>query len=217
MLLEINNIALHYTKEGAGKPLILLHGNGEDHTIFAPLTKQLSKHFTVYAIDSRNHGKSSKTDDYSYETMAEDITQFVQKLELRDVSVVGFSDGAIIAALIEIANPKTFNKMAFLGINLKPSDFKPENIEYLKEEYEKNNDPLFKMMLEEPNIELSALKAIACPTLVVKAEDELFVDELYENIVATLPNAQLLEMKGHDHASYIVESDALYVDLVKFF
>ncbi len=217
MQLEINNITLHYTQEGTGQPLILLHGNGEDHSIFAPLTKQLSNHFTVYAIDSRNHGKSSKTDDFAYKTMAEDITQFVQKLELRGTSVVGFSDGAIIAALIEIANPNMFNKMALLGINLKPSDFKPENIEYLKEEYEKTNDPLFKMMLEEPNIELSALKAITCPTLVVKAEDELFVDELYENIVTTLPNAQLLEMKGHDHASYIVENDALYADLLKFF
>lgn len=216
MQIQVNNVTLHYQLEGTGEPLILLHGNGEDHTIFEPLTKKLAEKFSVYAIDSRNHGQSSKTDDFSYQSMAEDIVAFIEKLDLKNVSLVGFSDGAIIAALIEINKPKTFNKIALLGINLKPSDFKPENLAYLKEEYAKNNDPLFKMMLEEPNIELESLKNINCPTLLVKAEDELFNDSLYEGMMKTLPNAQLLTMKGHDHASYVVESDALYSDLINF-
>lgn len=216
MQIQVNNITLHYQLEGTGEPLLLLHGNGEDHTIFEPLTKKLAEKFSVYAIDSRNHGQSSKTDDFSYQSMAEDIVAFIEKLDLKNVSLVGFSDGAIIAALIEINKPKTFNKIALLGINLKPSDFKPENLAYLKEEYAKNNDPLFKMMLEEPNIELESLKNINCPTLLVKAEDELFNDSLYEGMMKTLPNAQLLTMKGHDHASYVVESDALYSDLINF-
>lgn len=216
MQIEINNITLHYQQEGSGSPLLLLHGNGEDHTIFNPLTEKLANHFSVYAIDSRNHGQSSKTEDFSYQSMAEDIIQFIEKLNLKNVSLVGFSDGAIIAALIEISKPKTFRKIALLGINLKPSDFKAENLAYLKEEYAKTNDPLFKMMLEEPNIELQSLKEITCPTLVVKAEDELFNDSLYENMMQTLPNAQLLTMKGHDHASYVVESDVLYSDLINF-
>lgn len=216
MQIQVNNITLHYQLEGTGEPLILLHGNGEDHTIFEPLTKKLAEKFSVYAIDSRNHGQSSKTDDFSYQSMAEDIVAFIEKLDLKNVSLVGFSDGAIIAALIEINKPKTFNKIALLGINLKPSDFKPENLAYLKEEYAKNNDPLFKMMLEEPNIELESLQNINCPTLLVKAEDELFNDSLYEGMMETLPNAQLLTMKGHDHASYVVESDVLYSDLINF-
>lgn len=216
MKIEVNNITINYAKVGSGLPLLLLHGSGEDLTIFGPLTNLLKEHFTVYAIDSRNHGESSKTEDFTYEAMAEDMIQFIDKLKLKDVSVVGFSDGAIVAAMMEIHRPTTFRKMALLGINLQPSDFKEENIAYLKEEYEASKNPLFKMMLEEPNIPLESLKAIKCPTLVVRAEDELFEDKLYADIMATIPKASLLIVGGHDHANYIVENDMLYNDLIKF-
>jgi len=34
MTINVNGITLYYEKTGRGEPLILLHGNGEDHTIF---------------------------------------------------------------------------------------------------------------------------------------------------------------------------------------
>lgn len=216
MYTEVNDIKLFYTKDGEGSPLILLHGNGEDHSIFNELATRLKNHFTVYAIDSRNHGQSSKTDDYSYMTMSEDIYQFIEKQDLQEVSIIGFSDGAIIATMLELAYPGTLNKMVLLGINLKPSDFKPENIAYLEDEYKRSNDSLIKLMLEEPNIDLSSLAAIKTPTLVVRAGDELFKDELYTDICSTMPNAELLIMDGHTHDSYIVNTDILYDDLKRF-
>lgn len=216
MKIETNNIVLHYTVRGAGAPLLLLHGNGEDHSIFDALTSKLQNNFTVYAIDSRNHGMSSRTEDYSYAAMMEDIHQFIMTLKLQEASVIGFSDGAIIALLLQLKYPETFGKMVLLGINLKPSDFKAENLIYLKEEYEKTKDPLLKLMLEEPNIELESLRTIKTPTLVVRAEDELFDDELYSQITSVMPNAQLLIMAEHSHDSYIVDNDALYDDLITF-
>lgn len=216
MTLKANGIDLFYKKSGNGAPLLLLHGNGEDHTIFDVLSEKMQKHFTIYAIDSRNHGQSSKTTDFSYQTMAEDISQFITALDLKDVSIVGFSDGAIIATMLELEHPNTFKQMVLLGINLKPSDFKEGNLAYLSAEYEKTKDPLLKLMLEEPNIELSSLKAINTHTLVVRAEDELFDDALYTEIVNTMPNAQLLIMENHSHDSYVVNSDTLFSHLIVF-
>lgn len=216
MKIKVNNITINYIKEGNGKPLVLLHGNGEDHTIFLPLIECLKERFTIYALDSRNHGESSKTGDFSYETMAEDVYQFIKTLELEDVSLIGFSDGAIMAVLISLLHPNLFKKMALLGINLQPSDFKQENIDWIKSEYETTRDPLLKLMLEAPNIKLEDLKNIKTPSLIVRAEDELFNDSLYDDIVGVMPSAQLLVMKGHDHGSYIVGSDALYLNLKDF-
>ena len=34
MFIGVNGIQLFYTKTGHGRPLIMVHGNGEDHTIF---------------------------------------------------------------------------------------------------------------------------------------------------------------------------------------
>lgn len=216
MKINVNNITLNYIQEGQGDPLILLHGNGEDLQIFDKLISKLKKQFTVYAIDSRNHGSSTRTEDFSYETMAEDIHQFIEKLELKHLSVIGFSDGAIISLLLTLKYPQTFKKMVLLGVNLKPSDFKLDIYNSIAEEYEKTQDPLFKMMLEQPNIELDDLKEINTPTLVIGAEDDLYNEDSFQNIADTMPDAELKIMQGHDHGSYVINSDVLYPSLKEF-
>ena len=216
MKINVNNITLNYIQEGQGDPLILLHGNGEDLQIFDKLISKLKKQFTVYAIDSRNHGSSTRTEDFSYETMAEDIHQFIEKLELKHLSVIGFSDGAIISLLLTLKYPQTFKKMVLLGVNLKPSDFKLDIYNSMAEEYEKTQDPLFKMMLEQPNIELDDLKEINTPTLVIGAEDDLYNEDSFQNIADTMPDAELKIMQGHDHGSYVINSDVLYPSLKEF-
>ena len=216
MKINVNNITLNYIQEGQGDPLILLHGNGEDLQIFDKLISKLKKQFTVYAIDSRNHGSSTRTEDFSYETMAEDIHQFIEKLELKHLSVIGFSDGAIISLLLTLKYPQIFKKMVLLGVNLKPSDFKLDIYNSIAEEYEKTQDFLFKMMLEQPNIELDDLKEINTPTLVIGAEDDLYNEDSFQNIADTMPDAELKIMQGHDHGSYVINSDVLYPSLKEF-
>ena len=54
MVIGVNGIQLYYTKTGQGRPLIMVHGNGEDHTIFDEAVGVLKEHFTCYCIDG--HG-----------------------------------------------------------------------------------------------------------------------------------------------------------------
>lgn len=216
MEINTNNITLNYIKEGNGDPLILLHGNGEDLHIFDKLIDKLKIQFTVYAIDSRNHGGSSRSEDFTYKTMAEDIRRFIEKLQLKQVSIVGFSDGAIVALLLAIEHHQIFDKMVLLGVNLKPTDFKLEIYNSIVEEYERTKDPLFKMMLEQPNIELEELKGVDTPSLIIAAEDDLYHENTFQDITNTIPNAVLKIIKGHDHGSYVVNNDILYPYLREF-
>ncbi len=217
MKITANGIKLHYKKSGTGPPLILLHGNGETLDIFHELGIKLANHFTVYAIDSRNHGQSEITDDYSYDTMSEDIRSFITTLELGAVSIVGFSDGAIISLILAMKHENLVHKMALLGVNLKPDDFTDESLEYLKETYQKTGDPLMKLMLEQPNIELTDLTGLQTPTLIVAGDDDIFRPETFTAIADTLPHAELKIMEGHQHDSYITNQDILYPDLISFF
>lgn len=217
MKLNANGINLYYEKGGEGHPLVLIHGNGEDHKIFSKLKEKLEQHFTVYAFDSRNHGKSSKTNDYTYESMAEDYFQAVDLLGLNQPYLVGFSDGAIIGVLIETVYPSTFKKMALLGMNTHPQDFKNEIIEYMKTEYKNNQDPFLKMMLTQPTITVEQLSKVGSPSLVVFADNDLFKLEIINRIMISLPNSKLRIMEGHDHGSYIINEDILYPDLMSYF
>lgn len=217
MYIEINGISIFYEIRGTGTPLILLHGNGEDHHIFDKLADRLAADFTVYAVDSRNHGLSQRTEDYSYGTMAKDIGCLIQALGLNQPFLAGFSDGAIIGLILAMKQPRALSRMALLGVNLKPGDFTEECLRYMMDTYRETKDPLFKLMLEQPDIEPEDLRTVDMPVLLVWAEHDLFRPETYTALAAALPNARLKIMAGHDHGSYIANQDLLCPDLTAFF
>ena len=216
MKITVNQVCLDYEISGEGAPLLLLHGNGEDKHIFDAIAPKLAKHFTVYAIDSRNHGLSRNTDDFSYQAMTLDIIEFITALGLGRVCLAGFSDGAVTGLMLAIQRPELVEKLALLGVNLSPGDFTPDSLEFVKATYEQTHDPLFKLMLEQPDIALEQAAQVAHPTLIVAGEQDVFKPETFTNLAGAMPNARLVIMKGHDHGSYIIGSDVLYSELIGF-
>lgn len=214
--ITVNNININYLKIGKGDNLILLHGNGEDYHIFDELIEKLKHHYTIYAIDSRCHGKSDCTEKISYNLMAEDIYQFVETLNLKDAYALGFSDGAILLTLIELEHPNTFNKIMLLGGNLSPKDFQDEILEYIKEESKTNNSSVFALMLNEPNIKVSDLKKIEIPCFVIYAENDLYKESLYKNLRENLKHSNFKIVSNHDHGSYIINNNLLAKDIIEF-
>ena len=124
MHIKVNQIDLFYEKTGQGSPIVLLHGNGEDHTIFDVMTKRLAKDYTVYAIDSRGHGKSDRVAELSYSDMAEDAAAFIRELKLEKPALYGFSDGGIMGLLLAIEYPDMLSKLIVSGANIDPGGIK---------------------------------------------------------------------------------------------
>ena len=112
--------SLYYEVTGQGRPLILLHGNGEDHSIFDKAVPLLSQHFQVFAIDTRGHGQSFPVQEYHYQDMTEDIRQFIHGLLLEKPVICGFSDGGILALLLASQQPEMLGGIVACGINTKP-------------------------------------------------------------------------------------------------
>ena len=219
MEIQANSITLSYTQAGPGAadktPLLLLHGNGEDRHIFDALLPRLASVHPLYALDSRNHGESERTEDYAYQTMAEDTAAFIEALGLERVSLVGFSDGAIIALLLAMHRPELVDRLALLGINLKPEDFTEEAMSWLRASYAASGDPLLRLMLEQPQIELTAAARVTAPALIVAAENDIFRPESFEALAAAM-QARLLVMAGHEHDSYVAGTDILAEELLFF-
>ena len=92
-VVTVNGVSLHYAKVGEGRPVVLVHGNGEDHDLFDTQIRQLSDAgYCVYAPDSRGHGANEALSEYHYEDMAEDIYQFIQTLKLGKPLFYGHSE-----------------------------------------------------------------------------------------------------------------------------
>lgn len=217
MKIQVNNVELFYEKMGKGAPLILLHGNGEGHQTFKTLMEALKDSFTIYAIDSRNHGQSEVTDNYSYQTMADDVTAFIETLNLKEVRILGFSDGGIIALLMAMNPQVPLHSIAVLGANMSSADFKPEILESIQKGYQENPNPLLKLMLEEPNMTNEDLAKITIPVFVFQGEDDIYKAEAAENIAKGIMNTQSKVMLGHNHSSYIEQNDIIAEDVRKFF
>ena len=69
-----SDISLYYEEYGDGSPLILLHGNGEDHTYFSSQTPFFAKKFRVITPDTRGHGATPRGEgEFTLNRFADDL------------------------------------------------------------------------------------------------------------------------------------------------
>ena len=207
MFFERNGVKLYYKKCGTGRPLLLVHGNGEDHTIFTQALWELEKHFCCYALDSRCHGQSS-TGPLHYDDMAADLLAFLEALDLRDVIFYGFSDGGIVG-LLAAAQTDRITTLITSGANLSPMGVKWPLRLLVRVMYWTTKDPKLALMLREPYISDDVLARIRAHTLVLAGSRDLVLERETRHIAEVIPNAELRILKGEGHGSYIIHSDKI--------
>lgn len=216
-VLAVNGVRLHYAEVGEGRPVILLHGNGEDHGLLdTEIARVAAAGYRVVAPDSRGHGANEPLDEYHYADMAEDVFQLIRALGLEKPALYGHSDGGIVALLLELAHPGALGAMAISGTNLSPAGMLPSLVEEFEETFAETGDPLIRLMLTEPHIEPAALREITIPVLVTAGENDLILREETERIAENLPNARLVIVPGEDHGSYIAGSEIMGELLLRF-
>lgn len=205
------DIALAFTEAGSGTPLILLHGNGEDGTYFAPHIAALARHFRVIALDTRGHGKSPRGSvPFTIAQFARDLRDFMDAQGIGKASLLGFSDGGNIALTFALAYPDRVDRLILNGANLDPSGVKPSVqipivLDYCLASVLARVSPragrkaqLLGLMVREPHIRPSALGRIAAPALVIAGTHDMIREKHTRLIARSLPNSQLEILPG-DH------------------
>lgn len=210
MLIDVNGIQLFYEKSGLGPPVILLHGNGEDHSIFDVLAQQLAQRYTVYAIDSRGHGKSSKVKSLDYHEMMEDIAAMIRQLDIQSPILYGFSDGGILGLLLAIHYPGMLSKLILSGVNTQPDGVKAPYPLLMKIAYFFTRDPKLRLMLTQPHIPADELRKITVPTLLLAGSKDIIKDDHTKSIAQSIPGSVLRILAGEGHGSYVLHSPKLY-------
>ncbi|OFE15833.1 bromoperoxidase [Humibacillus sp. DSM 29435] len=88
-------IDLYYEDNGAGSPVVLLHGWPLDSRSWEPqLPALVQAGYRVVTYDRRGFGRSSRpSSGYDFDTLAADLSAVIEHLDLHDVTLVGFSLG----------------------------------------------------------------------------------------------------------------------------
>lgn len=216
MNVKINGINLYYEKIGCGAPLLFLHGNGENHTVFSKAAEMMKERFTCYLLDTRAHGKSEKA-PLHYADMARDVAGFIKQMNLKKVYVLGFSDGGITALLLAIHNPELLCKAVVCGANVSPDGLKSRYLLPMKVGYFFSRSPLLRLMISEPNISAGELASVAVPIAVYAGEFDMVKESHTEMIAASIKGATLRIMKGETHGSYVLDEKKLCQILTESF
>ena len=202
---------LYHTEKGAGFPLVLLHGNGEDSGYFAHQMDFFAPDYRVIAVDTRGHGKSPRGDaPFTLAQFAEDLRGLLDSLGIARAHLLGFSDGANIALLFTLRYPAYVEKLILNGGNLNPGGVKPAvqipvclgySIAALCSRFDRRavwKRELLGLMVKEPHIAPEALSALRCPTLVIAGDRDMIKERHTRLIHASIPGAALAVLPG-DH------------------
>lgn len=94
-----NGETLTYRKREGGDELVLLvHGNMTSSKHWDLLLESMDERFTIYAVDMRGFGESTYNKRItSIKDFSDDIKLFVDALELRDFTIIGWSTGGNVA------------------------------------------------------------------------------------------------------------------------
>lgn len=205
MYIDVNNTRLYYEIIGKGDPLILLHGNGEDHHIFDSAVIILKDYFTCCCIDSRGHGQSMPIEKYDYQDMANDLIAFITQLNLHKVTLYGFSDGGIIGLLIA-SQTNLLSRLIISGANCNPHGLKIKTYLEMKLSYILKHDPKIELMLNQPAITNEQLNKITIPVLVLAGSKDVIKKKHTLNIAREIANSELKILTDETHGSYIINS-----------
>ena len=205
------DIQLNYIIAGQGFPLVLLHGNGEDHTYFKRQMGPFSERYQVFALDTRGHGRSPRgTAPFTLEQFAEDLKGFLDSREIRRCHLLGFSDGANIALLFALKYPDRVEKLVLNGADLYPAGVKLSTqvpivlgwgMLQLIRRFDKKAQPkweLLDLMTTQPHIKPASLSALTMPVLVAAGERDMIREKHTWLIARSIPNSQLAILPG-DH------------------
>ncbi|HLI79240.1 MAG TPA: alpha/beta fold hydrolase [Candidatus Binataceae bacterium] len=103
---RINGVELAYELQGAGAPIVMIHGAQGDQSMFAAMAKEFAANYRVLTFDQRGSGLSEKPDmPYSMAMFADDTAALMDHLKMSPAHIIGVSMGGMIAQEFALRHP----------------------------------------------------------------------------------------------------------------
>ena len=107
---------VNYDRQGAGEPMILIPFLSADYACYAFQVPEFSKHFDCISLDLRGTGETDRsTGDYSTETIADDIVDFMDAIGIERAHMFGLSFGAGVGLWLGAKYPQRVRSLSLHG------------------------------------------------------------------------------------------------------
>lgn len=212
-LITPDGASVYYETTGSGTPLVLLHGNGQKHQVFAQQTEYFQNRCRLILIDTRGRSSSS-LGPYTLtpQLLAKDALMVLDHLGISKALFLGFGDGGNTVLELALHAPQRVLGIMITSASLPSETLKPL-FRTLNQAEDKIYDFLEKIHLPVkrrkqaasetagPVWELSAeeLAMIHTPTLVIAGDSDLMRKKYTQSIADAIPDAQLTVVNHAGH------------------
>ena len=232
----VNGIRLWYAEFGHGAPVIMLHGGLANSDYWGLQVPALAAHYHVIVMDSRGHGRSSRTDaPIGYDLMSSDVLALMDYLHIRRAALIGWSDGAIVGLDIAIHHPDRLTRLFAFAANSDPSGVRDVSKSPVFNSFEERaakeyarlspTPTQFKafvaniehMWASEPHFSDDQLSHITVPTWIVDGDhDEAIKRENIDHMAAMIPGSGELILPAVSHFAFIQDAAMFNASILHF-
>lgn len=125
---DVNGLKMYYEVFGTGKPVVLLHGSFMNIPLnWAHIIPALAKDRKVIVAEMQGHGRTRDIPrEFSYESMADDVSALLRHLKTDSADILGYSMGGGVAFQVAVRHPEQVRRLIILSGTYKHDGWWPD-------------------------------------------------------------------------------------------
>jgi pimeloyl-ACP methyl ester carboxylesterase len=233
----VNGIKLFYATIGQGSPVLLLHGGLANSDYWGNQVRALMPHHRVILVDSRGHGRSSRSPaPFGYDLMTDDVVALLDHLHIAKADIVGWSDGGIIGIDMALRHKDRVGRVFAFGANTNLSGLNvdveknPNFAAFVRRaaqdyrrlsptptEFDAFNAQIGQMWDSQPKWTDAQLRSITTPIIIADGDhDEGIFLEHTIYMARTIPHAGLLILPNASHFAFLQDPVLFNTAMLRF-
>jgi pimeloyl-ACP methyl ester carboxylesterase len=210
---------VHYEVLGRGKPVLFLHSWIGSWRYWIPNMQYISTGFRSYSVDMWGFGDSAKNRKYLIKEQTELLVQFLDRLGIFKIAIVGHGLGALIAIELAKIMPDLVDRILAISIPFESEMITPRLLNNSATEYmdvlvskgmevdavmteilKTDQDAIIAISTESSSMEISSLINLDVSCLFVHGKNDPFISVPNSNQILQLPEQHheiIFEQSGH--------------------
>lgn len=113
---NVNGLKMYYEVYGEGQPIVMIHGSFMTIPDWGTVIADMAKNRKVIVAEMQGHGRTADiARDFSYEAMADDVSELLKHLKIDSADILGYSMGGGVAFQMNIRHPEQVRKLVVLS------------------------------------------------------------------------------------------------------
>ncbi len=236
---QIRGIRMYYELHGSGPPLLLLHGGAGNGMQFEHQIPAFASTHRLIVPDCCAQGRTTdRPGPLSYSAMAEDMIALLDRLHLKHVDVMGWSDGGVIGLDMAMHHPERVAHLVTFGANYRADGLNAQDLAWgqtatadsfgpgMREGWTKLNpqpdhyisamDKILEMWRTQPQWTEADLGTIRSKCLICAGEHDVVRSDHTAALAGAIPGAQVWIVPGASHSAMIERPDLVNPKVLEF-